>query len=86
MKLLHISYYSQVIQLLKNEHIRKMADNLISLNGACTSVRPGDPKYVACSECPLRVHTIRGVMCLHVLDTNAIAMLRKMRTPEDICS
>ena len=86
MKLLHILYYSQVVQRLKSDSIREMADILISLNGACTSVYPDDPEYVACSECPLRVHTIRGVMCLHVLDTNAIAMLRKMRTPEDICS
>ena len=80
MKLLHISYYSQVAQRLKSDRTREMADNLLALNGDCAGVRPDDPKYVVCSECPLRIHTIRGSMCLHVLDTNAIALLRKMHT------
>ena len=85
MKLLSILYYSQVVQRLKSDRTREMADNLL-YNGACAGVRPDDPKYVVCADCPLRVHTIRGVMCLHAIDTNAIALLRKMCTREGICS
>ena len=87
MKLLYITYYSQVVQRLKSDRTREMADNLLAHNGDCTGVRPDDPKYVVCADCPLRVHTLRdGVMCLRVLDTNTIALLRKMRTREDICN
>ena len=86
MKLLYILYYSEVVQRLKSEQIRLMADNLLACDGNCTEIRPDDPKYVNCPNCPLRVQTRHGIMCLHSFDKNALAILKKMRTWEDICS
>lgn len=84
MKLSSILYYSQVAQRLKSEQIRKMADNLLDVDGNCAGIRPDDSKYVVCPDCPLRVHTLNGVMCLHAFDPHSLSVLRKIHKRDTI--
>lgn len=84
MKLSSILYYSQVVQRLKSEQIRKMADNLLACDGNCTGIRPDDPKYVSCPNCPLRIHSTHGDLCFHVIDPHSLSVLRKIHKRDTI--
>ena len=84
MKLSSILYYSQVVQRLKSEKIRLMADKLLAVNGNCSGTLPDDPNYVQCSNCPLRVHSMHGDLCFHVIDPHSLSVLRKIHKRDTI--
>lgn len=89
MNLIDLYHYRLVHTRLRYKTIRRSAGYLIEQQGICDS---GDERFssdythVLCCECPLKINLegASGHGCLLNYDPNALDMLKRMVTPEEL--